>query len=163
MLCFCLRVHFGGHCVPTESGLRPSRTHPCAGYRVHEVVDVCCVEYTGCPGWSGWVPGKLASGVVPEKKSFVEAVQGMVAGPRAFQGRALDCFYSGRLPAERVAHDLCVPFFRPSRECDAVRYLARAMTYLLGAVLSAVGSTMFLAFWFSSTEELQGLKEVYET
>lgn len=43
------------------------------------------------------------------------------------------------------------------------RYLTRATVSIWGALLSAAISTLFLAYWFSAKEELQGLKEVYQT
>lgn len=43
------------------------------------------------------------------------------------------------------------------------RYLTRATVFMWGGLLSGAMSTLFLAYWFSAKEELQGLKEVYQT
>lgn len=42
-------------------------------------------------------------------------------------------------------------------------YIARVSSTVLGGVLCAAVSTLFLACWFSSKEEMQGLKEVFQT
>lgn len=43
------------------------------------------------------------------------------------------------------------------------RFIARGAAGAFGGLLCAAASALFLAYWFSAKEEVQGLKEVFQT
>lgn len=43
------------------------------------------------------------------------------------------------------------------------RFVARGAAGTVGGLLCAAVSALFLAYWFSAKEEVQGLKEVFQT
>ncbi|CAN0509258.1 unnamed protein product, partial [Ectocarpus sp. 12 AP-2014] len=45
----------------------------------------------------------------------------------------------------------------------SIGYIARAAAGVFGGVLCTAASALFLLYWFSAKEEVQGLKEVFQT
>lgn len=44
-----------------------------------------------------------------------------------------------------------------------LRFITRGAAGTFGGLLCAAATALFLAYWFSAKEEVQGLKEVFQT